>query len=176
MYWVFGYGSLMWDGWEEAYGGTRHEGAVLRGYVRAMNKASRKNWGTRARPGPTMGLERIEGGTCVRGGLRFPRGPGRGRQELPAGARRAELRPPDGGVELADGRSRPMLTAANNTEASTYLGDVPPDELASMIVGAEGASEACTDYLDQLRQQNKAIGIHDDAIEDLWERVRRHSA
>lgn len=65
MYWTFGYGSLMWDGWEEAYGGTRHEGAVLDSYARAMNKASLKNWGSSTQPGPTMGLERVEGATCV---------------------------------------------------------------------------------------------------------------
>lgn len=78
-------------------------------------------------------------------------------------------------VQLPDGRSQPMLTAVNDTGASTYLGDVPPNELARMIAGAEGTSGTCKDYLDQLRQQLRAMGIHDDAVDNLWERVRRHS-
>lgn len=38
--WVFGYGSLMWDGWEQEFGCLRRCVAVLKGYRRTFNKAS----------------------------------------------------------------------------------------------------------------------------------------
>jgi cation transport protein ChaC len=41
--WVFGYGSLIWDGWENSYGCLRKCVAVLNGYRRTFNKASTKN-------------------------------------------------------------------------------------------------------------------------------------
>jgi len=54
--WVFGYGSLMWDGWEADRGCLGRVTAELRGYARAFNKLSVRNWGTRLYPGPTLNL------------------------------------------------------------------------------------------------------------------------
>jgi glutathione-specific gamma-glutamylcyclotransferase len=54
--WVFGYGSLMWDGWEIDRGCLRRMTGELRGYVRRFNKLSVRNWGTRPYPGPTLNL------------------------------------------------------------------------------------------------------------------------
>jgi len=65
--WIFGYGSLMGDGWEEAFGCLRRTIAVLDGYRRTFNKASTKNWGSKEAPCPTLGLEEIEGGVCKGG-------------------------------------------------------------------------------------------------------------
>jgi cation transport protein ChaC len=44
--WVFAYGSLMSDGWENEWGCLRRCRAELGGYRRAFNKASVRNWGT----------------------------------------------------------------------------------------------------------------------------------
>ena len=54
--WVFGYGSLMWDHWETQFGCLRSLVAVLPGYQRVFNKASVRNWGTPAVPGPTLNI------------------------------------------------------------------------------------------------------------------------
>jgi glutathione-specific gamma-glutamylcyclotransferase len=62
--WVFGYGSLMWDGWEQQRGCIRRAGAELRGFRRIFNKASVENWGTADHPCPTLNLERIDSGVC----------------------------------------------------------------------------------------------------------------
>ena len=63
--WVFGYGSLMWDGWEAHHGCLRRVTAELRGYSRTFNKRSVRNWGTRLHPGPTLNL--VAGNTSCRG-------------------------------------------------------------------------------------------------------------
>src|SRR6185295_17841577 len=62
--WVFGYGSLMWDGWEVARGCTRRTAAQLRGYCRTFNKASIRNWGTKETPCPTLNLQAVEFEVC----------------------------------------------------------------------------------------------------------------
>lgn len=63
--WVFGYGSLMWDGWEQPFGGTHVDGAVLADYRRSCNKKSTRNWGTSVAPGPTLGLEPAQNAICT---------------------------------------------------------------------------------------------------------------
>ncbi len=50
--WVFGYGSLMWDQWEQQFGGIRVDRAALVNYRRSFNKASTGNWGTQDLPAP----------------------------------------------------------------------------------------------------------------------------
>ena len=70
--WVFGYGSLMWDGWEARYGCTRRALAELPGYRRIFNKASIKNWGTKANPCPTLNLEEVASAVCRGTAFEFP--------------------------------------------------------------------------------------------------------
>ena len=38
--WVFGYGSLMWDNWENQFQGTCKGKVILKGYHRSFNKKS----------------------------------------------------------------------------------------------------------------------------------------
>ena len=54
--WIFGYGSLLWDHWERAYGCRRTVTADLAGFRREFNKASVENWGTKQCPAPTLNL------------------------------------------------------------------------------------------------------------------------
>src|ERR1041385_5852179 len=70
--WVFGYGSLMLDGWEKQFGCLRRQLAALHSYRRTFNKASTKNWGARQAPCPTLNLESIEGGICKGIAFEFP--------------------------------------------------------------------------------------------------------
>jgi cation transport protein ChaC len=48
--WVFGYGSLMWDGWQTKHACIRRVPAELDGYSRAFNKASVRYWGSKNHP------------------------------------------------------------------------------------------------------------------------------
>jgi glutathione-specific gamma-glutamylcyclotransferase len=70
--WVFGYGSLMWDGWENSYGCVRKCVAVLNGYRRTFNKASTKNRGSKKAPCPTLNLEKDVAGSCKGMAFEFP--------------------------------------------------------------------------------------------------------
>ncbi len=54
--WLFGYGSLMWDGWETRYGCRQRMPTDLPGFTRIFNKKSLERWGTHARPGLTLNL------------------------------------------------------------------------------------------------------------------------
>ena len=70
--WVFGYGSLMLDGWETQRGCTRRVLADLPDYCRVFNKASVKNWGTKRTPCPTLNLLKVADGVCRGVAFEFP--------------------------------------------------------------------------------------------------------
>src|SRR6516162_10269420 len=72
--WIFGYGSLMWDCWEDRLGGVRADRAILPGYRRSFNKKSVKNCGTSKVPAPTLGLEPSAEATRVGSAFQFPDG------------------------------------------------------------------------------------------------------
>src|SRR5260370_41879729 len=64
--WVFGYGSLMWDGWEQKLGGTHVDRAVLANYRRSFNNKRTRDWGAAGPPGPTLGLQPSQNPVCTR--------------------------------------------------------------------------------------------------------------
>lgn len=170
--WVFGYGSLMVDGWEERFDGTRREGARLVGYHRSFNKRSTENWGTPERPGPTLGLEEDEESVCVGCAFHFP---DEREGEIRAYLRRREgpafdLRELD--VLLPDGSEVRALVAVNDTTAASYIGDLPVEERAAMIEGAGGTSGTARHYLTTVRDLLGELGIRDPHVEVLWEAVR----
>ena len=69
---IFGYGSLMWGGWEKDRGCISTNRASLSGYRRSFNKASVKNWGTHDYPGPTLSLIQDDASTCLGLVFEFP--------------------------------------------------------------------------------------------------------
>ena len=170
--WVFGYGSLMWDGWEQSFDGDRVEGAVLEGHRRAFNKKSVENWGTCDRPCPTLGLESVAGATCTGVAFQFP--------EARRKAVWAYLRDREGpsfdlqtaAVRLPDARTVSALVAVNDPEAASYIGDMALADRAAMIRGAEGTAGTCVDYLKNTREKLHAVSIEDDAVEAFWTAVR----
>jgi glutathione-specific gamma-glutamylcyclotransferase len=170
--WVFGYGSLMWDGWERAFSGACFPRAVLYNYRRAFNKGSWRNWGTRQAPGPTLGLELEDGATCV--GTAF---------EI-ADARRAEvldyLRKREGRsfalqnleVRLADGRTVDPLVPINERNSRTYLGGLHANELAKLAKVARGTSGTCAEYVANTSRMLLSHGIQDPHVEAFLAHMR----
>src|ERR1700674_3075771 len=118
--WVFGYGSLMWDGWERALQGSRVDGAALRNYRRSFNKKSTENWGTRETPGPTLGLEPDVAGSCTGTAFEFPddqRAPVEGLLTGREGRSFALVELP---VILPDGRELARLLRSTTEPGSPY--------------------------------------------------------
>lgn len=170
--WVFAYGSLMWDGWEQQFDGTRAEAAVLEGYRRAFNKKSVENWGTTNCPCPTLGLEADATARCTGVAFQFA--------EARDEAVWRYLRDREGPsfdletapVGLPEGRRVSALVAINDPCARSYIGDVSLEERAAMIGRAQGTSGACIDYLKNTRTKLQALSIQETAVEALWGAVQ----
>lgn len=169
--WVFAYGSLMFDGWEERFGGERFERARLPGFRRSFNKSSTENWGTPERPGPTLGLEPEPGGECVGCAFRFPE------EREPEVLAYLDEREGYGfelrriPVELPDGRRVLAVVAVNDHDASTYIGDLELDERAAMARRAEGRSGTCREYVHRVREMLRELSVEEPRVTRFWDAV-----
>lgn len=171
--WVFGYGSLMWDGWEREFGGARTDGAVLSGYRRSFNKKSVSNWGTRQRPGPTLGLEPDDSAECIGTAFEIP--------DEQRGPVEAMLRDREGGsftfpmlpARLPDGRTVPAMTPLNDRTARTYIGGMPVAQRAAMARIAAGNDGRCADYVRRIGNRLGELGIADAAVMEFVALVDR---
>ena len=166
--WMFGYGSLMWDGWETEYGSTRSERASLSAFKRDFNKASTKNWGSQESPGPTLGLSPDAKAQCE--GMAF---------ELPDTARADVLKAlkkregdtfalQEKDVRLESGDVIKAVVPINDVSAAAYIGDRSISERAEMAKKARGSSGTCVDYVKGTREKLQALGIEDAIVEDFW--------
>ena len=167
--WVFGYGSLMWDGWEVAYECRHRVLADLPDHMRVFNKASIRNWGSKRYPGPTLNLAKAPGRTCQGVAFEFAQGM--------TGAVLAELKRREGGftlttvvVRLAGGDEVeavvPIYTGKNLIEAK------PVDKLAQMVTKAAGTSGMCIAYVENIANTMSDLGIVDPAIEELLQAIK----
>jgi cation transport protein ChaC len=171
--WIFGYGSLMGDGWEEKFGCLRRSTALLHGYRRTFNKASTKNWGNKEAPCPTLNLEKVEAGVCK--GLAF---------EFPD-AREVEVR-----EYLADREGKGFLLepltirleddGEVQANVPVYRGKnlLSTDVLqqkAAMVTRARGTSGSCRDYVKEIAKLLAKLGIDDRAVSELSHSVEEES-
>jgi cation transport protein ChaC len=113
--WVFGYGSLMWDDWEEEFGGRKYDRARLRGYHRDFNKKSTESRGTQQHPCPTLGLVEQARAECIGSAFEFDDG----RREAILDCLRRREGPsftfPEKPIELEDGRVVGAMIPINNS-------------------------------------------------------------
>ncbi len=170
--WVFGYGSLMWDGWERKYNGRRVEGALLRGFHRSFNKASTTNWGTAVLRGPTLGLEPAPDDVGVTfefsdndkaaivGELAAREGP-------PFSLETHEVSLPAAGGGVA------ALVPVNDRRARTYIGHSAVSERVGMALIARGTKGACSDYVRHVRDHLVELGIADPFVEEFAAELQR---
>jgi glutathione-specific gamma-glutamylcyclotransferase len=162
--WIFGYGSLMWDGWQARFGCLCSVQADLPGYQRTFNKASVVNWGTKHFPGPTLNLKR--GNTSCRGiAFEFPDSAWpdiqsylRKREGKDFGLR--ELR-----IVIDDGREVraivPLYEGQNLIKADT------PEAVAALVSKANGTSGSCRSYVIDVDSKLSEIGVEDPAVSVL---------
>lgn len=171
--WVFGYGSLMWDGWEKQYGVSRCERASLPGYQRDFNKASKSNWGSATHPGPTLGLSPSRDVRCEGMAFEFP---DEAREQVLEALRKREGRSfqfPEMDVELQSGERVSALVPLNGTSKATFIGNVSIAERARMAKTAQGSSGKCVAYVVGIHDKLKELGIADPAVNEFWSEVSR---
>ena len=162
--WVFGYGSLMWDHWETQFGCLRSLVADLPGYQRVFNKASVRNWGTPAVPGPTLNI--MPSDQACRGiAFEFP---DRAAGAIDAYLRRREGRDFalrkrtvrfDGGEEIT--ATVPFYEGANLIPTTTT------EEMAALVLKASGTNGSCASYVIGIFDKLRAMGIDDPAVTAL---------
>jgi len=162
-YWVFAYGSLMWD---PGFPFVEQQPAMVRGYHRAFCVYSIEYRGTLERPGLVLGLDR--GGACR--GLAF-----RVASEE-AGRVRAYLyerelsypvyEPKQVAVALA-GRSVMAEAFIVNRRHESYAGKLAPAQAASIIRAARGNRGTNRDYLENTVRHLESLGIADGPLHRL---------
>jgi cation transport protein ChaC len=163
--WVFGYGSLMWDGWETAYGCLQRMPADLPGHSRIFNKKSLERWGTKECPGLTLNLART--GTCHGVAFAFE------------DAARADIEDYLCARETCAATEVPVQLPEGTVAALTYIYNGPrliEDRLsletrAAMVVQAEGIAGSGYDYIRGVRNHLAELGVADPEVDALWEAV-----
>jgi cation transport protein ChaC len=168
--WLFGYGSLMWDGWEDAYGCLARTPADLEGHARVFNKKSLERWGTHARPGLTLNLTRHGTPSLACQGVAFQFDDA-ARDDIEAYLCARETCPAtEVPLRLPDG---------TEVGALTYIYDGPRlieaglslEARAAMILAAEGVAGSSYDYIKGVRAHLAELGVTDPEVEHLWRAV-----
>ena len=168
---VFGYGSLMWDGWETSYSCLRKHRATLHKYRRDFNKASVKRWGSHEVPGPTLGLTASAGDVCIGYAFEFPAAE---RDRITDYLKKREgssFSLDEIEIELAEGKVINAIVPVNDLSASTFIGEMPLEERAALARTAHGEGGACLDYVRNVRKLLAAEGIQDRSVEEFWATV-----
>ena len=169
-FWVFGYGSLMWNP------GFPYEERVLarlRGYRRALCVRSYVHRGTEERPGLVLGLDR--GGSCK--GVAFRVSPSdwtatvdylRERELVTSVYLERHLR-----TLLADGRDVRALTYVIDRAHPQYAGAVTVEEAARIVKAAVGRSGPNPVYVANTVAHMRELGIRDQWLENVASQIAR---
>ena len=170
--WIFGYGSLMFDGWEAACGCIDRKWANLPGYRRSFNKKSVESRGTRATPGLTLNLVRAEGEVCR--GIAFAFEDNDQAQKILRDLEKREACKPRAlAVQLEDGQE--VTAQVFIYEGRNLIDDsMPLADKADMVVKAAGIRGSNFDYVTDTYEDLKRIGVDDPAVTALWEAVTEH--
>lgn len=163
-YWVFGYGSLIWN---PGFVYRSAQLGLLRGAHRALSIISHHYRGTPERPGLVFGLSR--GGSCrgmafeveaaqwpeVRGYLDA--------RELVTNVYRDVMRP----VVLADGRRVSALAYVVDERHEQYAGPLSVEEQLAMVRAGVGSAGPNVDYVLNTARHLEQLGIRDRALSRL---------
>ena len=167
-FWVFGYGSLMWN---PGFDYEERRLAVLRGYRRALCIHSWVHRGTQAASGLVLGLDR--GGACK--GTAFRVHPDR-RDDVVAYLRERELvtnvyleryLP----VRIDDGRRATAITYVADRQHQQYAAGLTVEAAARTVATAEGKSGRNSDYVANTVTHLRELGIRDHWMEEVATRM-----
>lgn len=164
--WVFGYGSLMWDRWEEAHGCVRRAKAILSGYRRIFNKPSVRNWGTKTFPCPTLNLMRSNASFCHGMAFEFLDDRKKEIRTYLAAREGKDLDLHELAVRLHDGNEVIATVAIYEGKNLTPSGEIK--RVAEVVLKATGRDGPCIHYLKGINDELHRLGINDPAVRDLW--------
>lgn len=166
--WVFGYGSLMWN---PAFHHVERCTARIHGFHRQFCLWSRGGRGTPERPGLMLSLE--SGGSCT--GVAYRIAPEAAMTELDILWRRemasrsyravwANLHMPHG--------TEPGIAFAVNRAHERYVPRLDIEAAAHYLATGRGTNGDCCDYLFDMVEHLRELGIRDRRMEALERRVR----
>lgn len=169
-FWVFGYGSLMWN---PGFPHQESVGARLPGYRRALCIWSWVHRGTQHAPGLVLGLDR--GGSCRGVAFRVAPEDWGGviaylrERELVTNVYLEKVLP----LVLADGRRVRGVVYVADPAHEQYAGSRPPVRSAEIVHEAQGLSGPNDAYLFSTLTQLRAMGIRDRLLEEVAGEVER---
>ena len=170
-FWVFGYGSLMW---QPGFPHVEVRPARLRGLHRSFCVYSHRYRGTPKSPGLVLGLDR--GGSCHGMAFRVPSGESEEtldylfEREMLTGVYHAAWRR----AETREGPIR-VLTFVADRGHRQYAGGLGHDAVVALILQGYGDRGACLQYLENTVHHLRSLGLKDAALERLLSEARRRS-
>lgn len=169
-FWVFGYGSLMWN---PGFAYEERLTARLAGYRRSLCVRSYVHRGTEERPGLVLGLDR--GGSCKGVAFRVSEPDWnhtlaylRERELVTSVYLERSVR-----LVLGDGRQVSALTYVIDRSHPQYAGNVSVDEAARVVHGAVGRSGANPVYVANTVSHLRELGIRDQWLESVVDAIAK---
>ena len=170
-FWVFGYGSLMWN---PGFDWVERRVARLSDYRRAFALASVRYRGTRESPGLVLGLDWRPGESCT--GIAFRVCPTRDRdvrdylhhREMVTRSYMEVIHP----VTLEGAAEVEALAYVLDRTHPQYSGGLDLEAQARIIAAAEGQAGPNADYLHNTVLHLEEIGLHDPELAELDRLVR----
>ncbi|MFS4439375.1 gamma-glutamylcyclotransferase [Paracoccaceae bacterium GXU_MW_L88] len=170
-FWVFGYGSLMW---QPGFPVAERVVADLPGYRRGFCLLSIHHRGTADAPGLVLALEPKGGQVCPGVAFRVAEEDARAtlnylrERELVSAAYRETTET----VELHDGRTVEAVCYVIDEENPQYMADLSVETQAHIIARAVGGRGPNWDYLYATAAHLEELGLPDKGLTDLATRVR----
>ncbi|RFC64974.1 gamma-glutamylcyclotransferase [Fulvimarina endophytica] len=169
-FWVFGYGSLVWN---PGFDYLERRSARLAGFHRSLCVRSHVHRGTPERPGLVFGLDR--GGSCV--GMAY-RVAGRDHEAVMAYLRARELvthvyRERAVSIRLTGGGSVHAVTYVVDRGHPQYGGKIAAEDAARIVMTAHGRSGPNVEYVTNALTEIHALGLRDPWLETVAAHLKR---
>jgi cation transport protein ChaC len=165
--WVFGYGSLIFDGWEKSAGCLQKEWAELSGFSRSFNKRSVESRGTPKLPGLTLNLDHSEGVVCTGVAFRFANDQAKFDDLIKKLARREACQARVLQLKLVSGES--IDACVFIYEGKNLISKaVSVEDRAEIIRSAKGIRGSNFDYVRDIFFGLQSIGINDPEVSAIW--------
>jgi cation transport protein ChaC len=168
-FWVFGYGSLMWNPGFET---IERRPAVMHGVHRALCVHSWVHRGTQEKPGLVLGLDR--GGSCRGLALKVE---GERREAVVSYLRERELVTSVylerwRAARLDNGEQVTALVYVVDNSHVQYAGRLADEAIARIVEAGSGRSGRNIDYLVNTVSHLRESGVHDPHLEAVMARLQ----